>query len=62
METLLGLNLSHHNTCLFTKSVGGEGLSELNKFIHDTLHNAVRLISLRLEDRRLRNPIPAECC
>jgi hypothetical protein len=53
METVIGLNLNHHNTCLFTKSVGGEGLAEFNKFIYETLHDAVRLIGLRFEDRRL---------
>ncbi|TVY55719.1 putative disease resistance protein [Lachnellula cervina] len=50
METVVGLNLNHHDTCLFTKSVGGEGLPELNKFINETLHDAVHLIALRLED------------
>ena len=53
METVVGLNLTHHDTCLFTKSVGGEGLFELNKFICDTLNDAVHLVALRLEDRRL---------
>ena len=54
METVIGLNLNHHDTCLFTKSIGGEGLPEFNKFIHETLNNAVHLVALRLEDRRLR--------
>lgn len=53
METVIGLNLSHHDTCLFTKSIGGEGLPELNKFICDTMESAVQLVALRLEDRRL---------
>ena len=52
METVIGLNLNHHDTCLFTKSVGGEGLSDLNKFIYETLQDAVQLVALRLEDRR----------
>ncbi|PGH16718.1 hypothetical protein AJ79_01591 [Helicocarpus griseus UAMH5409] len=51
METVIGLNLNHHETCLFTRSVGGEGLPELNKFIYDTLRNSVHLVALRLEDQ-----------
>ncbi|PGH27938.1 hypothetical protein AJ80_00192 [Polytolypa hystricis UAMH7299] len=51
METVIGLNLNHHETCLFTKSVGGEGLPEFNKFIYETLHDAMRLVALRLEDQ-----------
>ncbi|GFF26769.1 tetratricopeptide repeat domain-containing protein [Aspergillus udagawae] len=51
METVIGLNLNHHDTCLFTKSVGGEGLPELNKFIYETLDNAVHLVARRLEDQ-----------
>ncbi len=53
METVIGLNLNHNETCLFTKSVGGEGLLELNKFAYKTLSDAVHLVALRLEDRRL---------
>lgn len=53
METVIGLNLNHHDTCLFTKSVGGEGLPEFNKFIYETLNDAMHLVALRLEDRRL---------
>jgi hypothetical protein len=53
METVIGLNLDHYDTCLFTKSVGGEGLPEVNRFVLETLHDAVRLVALRLEDRRL---------
>jgi hypothetical protein len=52
METLIGLNLDHFETCLFTKSVGGEGLPGLNKFIYETLDNAVNLVAMRLEERR----------
>ena len=33
------------DTFLFTKSVGNEGLPELNKFVHETLHNAVHLVA-----------------
>ncbi|KAL6699691.1 tetratricopeptide repeat domain-containing protein [Trichoderma pleuroticola] len=51
METVIGLNLNHHDTCLFTKSVGGEGLSELNKFMYETLRDAVQLVAIRLEDQ-----------
>ncbi|CAG8278644.1 unnamed protein product [Penicillium salamii] len=51
METVIGLNLNHHDICLFSKSVGGEGLLEFNKFIHETLHDAVHLVALRLEDQ-----------
>ncbi|KAF2665940.1 tetratricopeptide repeat domain-containing protein [Microthyrium microscopicum] len=51
METIIGLNVNHYDTCLFTKSVGGEGLAEFNKFIHETLHDATRLVALRLEDQ-----------
>jgi hypothetical protein len=54
METVIGLNLNHHDTCLFTKSVGGEGLPELNKFIYETLQSAVDLVARRLEDRMLQ--------
>ncbi|KAK2774312.1 hypothetical protein FQN52_004296 [Onygenales sp. PD_12] len=50
METLVGLNLNHHDTCLFTKSMGDEGLPELNKFIYETLNDALHLVALRLED------------
>ncbi|CAG8410489.1 unnamed protein product [Penicillium salamii] len=50
METVIGLNLNHHDICLFSKSVGGEGLLEFNKFIHETLHDAVHLVALRVED------------
>lgn len=53
METVIGLNLDHHDTCLFTQSVGGEGLPEFNKFIYETLHDAGHLVALRLEDRRI---------
>ena len=52
METIIGLNLNHHDTCLFTKSMGGEGLPEFNKFIYEALHDAVHIIALRLEGRR----------
>lgn len=52
METILGLNLNHRDICLFTKSMGGEGLTEFNEFVHETLHDAVHLIALRIEDRR----------
>lgn len=53
METVIGLSLNHYDTCLFTKSYGGEGLPEFNKFIHETLKDAEHLVALRLEDRRL---------
>jgi hypothetical protein len=52
METIIGLNLNHHDTCLFTKSIGSEGLPEFNKFIYGALHDAVHIIALRLEGRR----------
>ncbi|KAF2009119.1 tetratricopeptide repeat domain-containing protein [Aaosphaeria arxii CBS 175.79] len=51
IETVIGLNLNHHNTCLFTKSVGSEGLPEMNKFIQKTLEDAMQLVALRLEDQ-----------
>ncbi|RAL14029.1 NB-ARC and TPR domain protein [Aspergillus homomorphus CBS 101889] len=51
METVIGLNLNHHDTCLFTRSIGGEGLPELNKFMRDTLDSAAHLVALRLEDQ-----------
>ncbi|UKZ83205.1 hypothetical protein TrVFT333_011010 [Trichoderma virens FT-333] len=51
METVIGLNLNHHDTCYFTKSVGGEGLSEFNKFMYETLRDAVQLVAIRLEDQ-----------
>jgi hypothetical protein len=53
METVIGLNLTHNDICLFTESAGGEGLPEFNKFIYEILHDAARLVGLRLEDRRL---------
>ncbi|KAK2825694.1 hypothetical protein FQN49_007458, partial [Arthroderma sp. PD_2] len=51
METVIGLNLNHHDACLFTKSVGGEGLVEFNKFVYKTMNDAVHLVALRLEDQ-----------
>ncbi|KAL3469683.1 tetratricopeptide repeat domain-containing protein [Aspergillus californicus] len=51
METVIGLNLDHYDTCLFTNSIGGEGLPEVNRFVLETLHDAVRLVALRLEDQ-----------
>lgn len=54
METVVGLNLDHQNTCIFTKSVGDEGLRELNEFMHKVLIDAVQLVALRLRERRLR--------
>lgn len=54
METVIGLNLDHHNTCRFTESVGGEGLRELNEFMHKVLVNSVQLVAIRLRERRLR--------
>lgn len=53
METVIGLNLSHHDTCIYTKSIGGEGLHEFNNFIYETMRDAVALVTLRLEDRKL---------
>jgi hypothetical protein len=53
LETVIGLNLNHHDTCLFTNSVGGEGLPEFNKFVHETLQDAASLVALRLQDRKL---------
>lgn len=53
METIISLNLNHHDTCIFMKSIGSEGLREFKKFIDDTLRDAVRLVTLRLEDHRL---------
>ncbi|PYH63839.1 uncharacterized protein BO88DRAFT_439071 [Aspergillus vadensis CBS 113365] len=55
METVIGLNINHHDSCLFTKSAGNEGIPELEKFVHDTLHDAVLLVAFRLEDRILRS-------
>jgi hypothetical protein len=54
METVVGLNLDHHNTCVFTESVGGEGLRELNEFMHKVIVDAVQLVALRRRERRLR--------
>lgn len=53
METVIGLNLNHHETCLFTNSIGAEGLPELEKFVHRTLIDAENLVAIRLEDRKL---------
>ncbi|OQE22153.1 hypothetical protein PENFLA_c013G10931 [Penicillium flavigenum] len=55
METVIGLNINHHDTCLFTQSVGGESLPELNKFLYKTLHDGARLIALRLEDQEYQD-------
>ncbi|KAJ5927296.1 hypothetical protein N7516_009069 [Penicillium verrucosum] len=55
METVIGLNLNHHDTCLFTQSIGGESLPELNEFLSKTLQDAARLIALRLEDREYQD-------
>lgn len=52
METVIGLNLNHHDICLFTKCIDGEGLPEFNKFIYETLHDAVHLVARRLEEGR----------
>lgn len=57
METVIGLNLNHHDTCIFTNSIGDEGLSELDQFIHQTLLDAEHLVALRLRDRRLPRPL-----
>ncbi|KAL7794447.1 tetratricopeptide repeat domain-containing protein [Trichoderma ceciliae] len=51
METVIGLNFNHHDTCIFTKSVGGEGISEVNKFMYETLRDATQLVAIRLEDQ-----------
>ena len=56
METVIGLNLNHNDTCLFTKTVGGEGLPALNKFLNETLRDALQLVALRLEDRKSLEP------
>ncbi|RQM08657.1 hypothetical protein DH86_00000378 [Scytalidium sp. 3C] len=53
-EEIVGLNLNHNDTCLFTKSVGGEGLTKLNNFVYKTFHDAVHLVASRFEDCRLR--------
>ena len=50
METLTGLNLNHHDMCLFNKTAGGEGLPALNKFLSETLQHAVNLVALRTND------------
>lgn len=50
IETIIGLNLNHFETCFFTKSVGGEGLPGLNKFIHETLVDSANLVALRFEE------------
>lgn len=52
METVIGLNLNHHNTCLFTQSGFDEGLPRLNKFLNETLQDAMHLVGIRLEDRK----------
>ncbi|KAM5487384.1 hypothetical protein MaudMau93_004652 [Microsporum audouinii] len=48
IETAIGLDLNHHNTCHFTKTPGGEGLTELNDFFHKVQRNAVNPVALRL--------------
>ncbi|EPS26186.1 hypothetical protein PDE_01122 [Penicillium oxalicum 114-2] len=54
METVISLNLQHQDTCLFTKSVGSEGVPELSKFIYETLQSAVHLVALRLEEQEYK--------
>ena len=51
METVVGLNLDHHNICVFTESVGSEGLQELNEFVHKVSVDAVQLVALRLREQ-----------
>ncbi|KAI0449877.1 tetratricopeptide repeat domain-containing protein [Xylaria acuta] len=51
IETIIGLNVNHHDACLFTKSLGDEGLLEFSKFIHETLRDAVHLVTLRHQDQ-----------
>ncbi|KAF9243340.1 hypothetical protein DTO006G1_363 [Penicillium roqueforti] len=51
METVIGLNLNHHDTCLFTQSVGGESLPEFNNFVYNTLRAAARLFAIQLKDQ-----------
>jgi hypothetical protein len=46
---VIGLNLDHEETCLFTENLGDRGLPELTKFLHETLLDAVNLVALRLE-------------
>lgn len=53
METVIGLNLNHHDTCLFTQSVGGESLPEFNNFVYNTLRAAAGLFAIQVKDRRL---------
>ncbi|EEP77378.1 predicted protein [Uncinocarpus reesii 1704] len=38
-ETVISHNINHNDTCLFTKSVGGEGASELHHFIYKPLNS-----------------------
>jgi hypothetical protein len=51
MEAVIGLNVNHYDTCLFTKSAGGEGLHDFNDFIDETFRGAIRLVALRQQDR-----------
>jgi hypothetical protein len=46
---VIGLNLDHEETCLFTENLGDEGLPEFTKFLHEALLDAVNLVALRLE-------------
>ncbi|OAA66342.1 tetratricopeptide repeat protein [Akanthomyces lecanii RCEF 1005] len=51
LESVIGLNLNHHDTCLFTKSFDSEGLSQLRQFVCETLAEAPKLVDMRLEDQ-----------
>ncbi|KAK2600215.1 hypothetical protein QQS21_005011 [Conoideocrella luteorostrata] len=51
METVIGLDLNHHDTCIFTESAGGKGLPEFNKFVYEIFRDAARLVALRLKDQ-----------
>ncbi|ATY63318.1 hypothetical protein A9K55_008959 [Cordyceps militaris] len=56
LESVVGLNLSHHETCLFTKSLDSQGVSQLRQFVCETLSGASQLVALRLEDRENYHP------
>lgn len=45
METVIGL-LNDKETCLLTKRLIGEGLTEFTKCLYETLHDAVHLVAL----------------
>ena len=52
LETIVGLNVNHHDACIFTRSLCGGGLKMLNQFAKETFSDASQLVQFRFEARR----------